>query len=553
MPQTQWESDLAAEKVLSVDGGSASRSTNLALSFSLGEQLYGLLERYSFPLLLLMLGLLATGAFLSSFQKHLWYDEVFTVIVANRPTWHGFYQAMPAEGNPPLNTLLTRLCLLLFGPSDLSVRLPDLLGFLCAVAGVYCFVRREVGAGLGLVAAALIAGQPAWKYSFEARPYGVLMACLALAMVSWQAATREPIGDHPRSRTLALFGMAIGILGCTFSHYIGIVEVAVPLIAGEAVRSLRRRRLDWPLLATGLVALPALAVVVPMMSRTHAAVIVHSQIWTPPLTLPKLHAYYLWAKGSWGLVLSSDLLAILCAVVLAGWVPGSLRRQRSPIDAAPVDGTGVPVHVLAAALGATLLIPITWVAMLSARGWYFCRYGIGSVLGIAILASLLLGMMRRLNKALVAFLFLAACFLFQDSLHTGVRELRMQKHADDIVLSDASELPLVIASPVDLPQIWWYAPANVKHRLVYLPYPLASAPQLDLLQATLLAEQPIFGSVVQEYASFLARTPHFLVDIGRSGEPLQSRLTDSGCQITPLRTEAIHHILDVQCGTKKRL
>ena len=378
------------------------------------------------------------------------------------------------------------------------------------------------------------------------------MASLILAMLSWQAATRPAADGQPHSRAFALAGLALGIVGCILSHDIGILEVAVPLLAGESVRTLRNRRLDWPLLATGLVALPALAIVVPMMRRTNQVVISHAHNWEPPLTLGKLHTYALWAKGSWNLVINSDLLVILAMALFVSWVPGQLRRSM-PVAAGdhPATRSAIQPHILAAALGAALLIPITWLAMLAARGWYFCRYGIGSVLGIAILVCLLLGLSRRPSKVLVVFLFLVGVLSFADSFRVGLRELRVDEHADDVVFADCSELPIVLSSPFETPQIWWYAPASIKHRLVYLPYAPGSVPHLDLLQTTMLAERPVLGEMIQEYGPFLKRNPHFLLVIGSLGEPLGHQLAQDGCSVTPLRAEGLHRIFDVRCDTNK--
>ena len=514
---------------------------------SLGEKIYAMLDRFSVACLVLLLLVVAACAVLSSSQKPFWYDEIFTVLVATRPTWHGFFQALPPEGNPPLNTVLTRLCLALLGPSELVVRLPDLLGFLGALIGVYVFVRREVGSALAVLAATLVMAQPAWKYSYEARPYGLLLASLSLALVSWQAATRTVDLLQPGSRRLAFLGLGVGILGCVLAHDIGIVEVGVPLLAGEAVRSLRNRRLDWPLLAMGLVSVPALAVVIPMMRRTNQVVIAHARIWEPPLTISKLHAYALWARGSWALVMSTSLLTVVALAVLVSWVPGQLRFPGPAAERGPFRPRAVQSHIFAAAFGATLLIPVTWLAMLSAHGWYFCRYGIGSVLGVAILAALLLGTGARRNQALVVLLVSAGALIFADDFHLSLRELRIQRHRDQVVLEDQSELPMVISSPFDFPQIWWYAPGLERSRLVYLPYDPRLVPSIDLLQATTLAEKPIFGESIKEYQSFVASTPTFMLDVGAGGEELQARLSHDGCSLTPVRAGGTHHIFEVRC------
>ena len=77
-------------------------------SRSVGDFIFDLLARYEIVFLALLLVFVFLYAAVSSFHKRLWYDELFTVIVATQPTLHKFALAMPAEGNPPINTLLTR-------------------------------------------------------------------------------------------------------------------------------------------------------------------------------------------------------------------------------------------------------------------------------------------------------------------------------------------------------------------------------------------------------------------------------------------------------------
>jgi hypothetical protein len=70
---------------------------------SLGDIVFAFLARYEIAVLLLLLILTAAFAVLRSYHKYMWYDEIFTVIVATQPTMHRFVEAMPPVGNPPLN------------------------------------------------------------------------------------------------------------------------------------------------------------------------------------------------------------------------------------------------------------------------------------------------------------------------------------------------------------------------------------------------------------------------------------------------------------------
>ena len=294
----------------------------------IGDFVYNLLTRYEIVSLTLLLVFVFIYAAVASLHKPLWFDELFTIIVATQPTLHKFAQAMPPEGNPPINTLLTRFFIHIFGLTEFSVRLAPMLSFLAALTGIYVFVRRECGAVFGLLAVVLTLSQPAWEYSFEARPYGLLLAFLMLALVSWQSATRAADGTPRQSRHLALAGIVIGIAGSILSHNIGVVEVGVPLLFGEAVRTYYRRRPDWPLLATALAVIPSMAITLPMIRHTNSVIIARSPTLAFPLTLRKVIKYGEWAQKSWSAVIDTQFVLILIVVVLATWAPRFMNRSR---------------------------------------------------------------------------------------------------------------------------------------------------------------------------------------------------------------------------------
>ena len=63
---------------------------------------------------------------------------------------------------------------------------------------------------------------------------------------------------------------------------------------------------------------------------------------------------------------------------------------------------------------------------------------------------------------------LLLCGLTSISLEHSVRQHRQTTVADRIIYSDPSNLPVVVADPIAYPTIWWYAPASMKDRIVYL-------------------------------------------------------------------------------------
>ena len=518
-----------------------------------GDLCYDALSRYGFLSLLLLLALVFTRSIYESHQKALWFDEIFTAIVATQPTWHRFAQAMPADGNPPLYALLTRLSIHLFGLTDLAIRLPSILSFLAVLAGVYVFVRRECGVVFGLLAVVLTFSEPGWTYSFEARPYALLTAFMMLALVSWQSAVHAAEATPPRPRRLALAGMVVGIVGCMLSHDIGIVEVGVPLLFGEAMRLYRTRCPDWPVLATALTAIPALAITLPMMRRTSDLLLTYAHAAMRPLTLAKLHQYWIDnPKPSLPLVLNSNLIEITAIIILVSWTPRWLNRSRTVIPAHAEEGTPVrpPAHIIAAALGAALLVPATMLAMMFSTGYYNCRYGIGCIAGIAMLSCLLLARDGRrqctICLSLIAFLVLIYA-------HVCIAEIRHRHgQAEDIApvfSSDRSGLSIVISDPFNYIRTWWYASPTMKNQIVYLTDKSTAVQQgYEVTEVALTFEKPLISARLEDCNGFLAAHDHFL--LGTDGDVrflfLKDRLEGAGYRATLLRSDGFNNIYDMQ-------
>ena len=496
---------------------------------SIADRLYGFIEGHEIAIFLCLLGYTLVFSLLRSHHKLFWYDEIFTIIVSSQPDLRHFVAAMPPEGNPPLNTFLTRLVIGAFGISQIAARLVPLFGFLFALAGVYLFVRREAGKVLGILAVVLTIAGPVWQYSYEARPYGILMGFFMLALLSWQEATR--IGDEESngsSRVLSLCGLALGIVGCAFSHYIGLIEIGAPLLVGEAVRSYQRRKIDWPLLLTGLCCLPSLLLIVPMMHRTRDVVLSNSHVLSGPLSLHQIHNYFTFASISWPLVMDGRIVVFVLVVALVTWVPSA--SQDFKLTSYQSGNNQVRTYVLWACVVASLLIPITWLAMVFGKGWYFCRYGIGSALGVVLCLCLVLAKRNIRSSALVSGVIVICAveslFGFEREVRAGTvpppaLKLATQGPADPS--SETANLPIVLSDPLIYPTVWWYSPASVKPNVVYVE---AEASKRDLASQTLMAVRSLFHGNLLEFESFTSQTPHFLMELDPNDENGQFDMRD---------------------------
>jgi hypothetical protein len=89
-------------------------------------------------------------------RKLMWNDELYTYYMARLPTMSDVWAALISRGEqtPPFFYWTTRVSFHLFGVNNLSVRLPEIIGFWVMLAALYVFVARRSSSLSGLCAAA---------------------------------------------------------------------------------------------------------------------------------------------------------------------------------------------------------------------------------------------------------------------------------------------------------------------------------------------------------------------------------------------------------------
>jgi 4-amino-4-deoxy-L-arabinose transferase-like glycosyltransferase len=435
-----------------------------------------------------------------------WFDELFTFYIARLPHIGQLFQAIPADGNPPLNYLLARLCLRLFGETELATRLPSILAFAAGMLAVYFFVRRRCGAVPALFGMFTLATSEIATFGSEARPYALLLGFTGMTMVSWQAATEEG-----RARLIPLIGVAVGIAGAIASHHYGAFHAGVPLMFGEAVRLANRRRFDFPLYFACAAGLSMIAVTAPFARETHQIMLNYVRdsvtFWAKP---------HLRNVGTYQWMVDVRLLFIFLAVL---WLTNSAFKAGDETGQSGRENDSIAAHEIAAAIGLALLLPImvgiTWIA----TGYYLPRYAIGAAMGIAILMGMAaqhLGWNASHGSAAAALCMVFALLAFAGPRTYAVLD-RLTKSPVDSAPGQSSVLdaargqePIVVASALAYMPKWWYASPPLRARLHYLADLPFAVRQPDFLpELSLVANQPYVASKVDDYRRFLAVNREF--------------------------------------------
>ena len=151
----------------------------------------------------------------------------------------------PISLDPMLYHAISHGAMTVFGVGPFALRLGAFLGFLLMQVCLYFFVRNMAGDRAGAVAAVFPALTYTLFYSAEGRPYGLMLGLYALALLCWQRTTTR---SNTAPRRWPLIGLAVAIAATINAHYFGVL-LLIPICAGELFRTLKRRRLDWPVLA----------------------------------------------------------------------------------------------------------------------------------------------------------------------------------------------------------------------------------------------------------------------------------------------------------------
>ncbi|MGA8367337.1 MAG: glycosyltransferase family 39 protein, partial [Candidatus Acidiferrales bacterium] len=210
-------------------------------------------------------------------------DELLTLIVARQssPSMIRSALARGADGQPPPFYLVERAAVALGPKMEIALRLPSILAFACVLLFVFVFVKRRSGPVYALVCAALLLDTVLYyPFAINARPYELLVACIALALVCYQRA--------PETRWVILMGLSL--LAAEAMHYYAIFAFA-PFGIAEIAQSLKTHRLRlgvWLALACGILPLAIFWPLLRLLKQMYGA-----HLWDEPI-LSRAATSYAW-------------------------------------------------------------------------------------------------------------------------------------------------------------------------------------------------------------------------------------------------------------------
>ncbi len=433
--------------------------------------------------------------------KPLWMDELFTMTVSSQPSLRALWAvlARAMDGQPPGFYAVERVVSAFIHNQEIALRLPAILAFPCTLVCVFVFVKKRSGEWIAFLCAFLLLSTILFqRYAVEARPYSMLMACIAFALVCYQ-------------RLPSLFWtvmLGISLVLAQALHYYAVFAI-VPFGLAEAVVLLRTRQFRWGVwlaLACGVI---PLVFFWPLLANFKAYYGAHYYGYASYVatSLPSSYGAYFLTDSAFG----AAVFVLAVAGVIGSYL---LLRPGTPSEGRSRDADVVEGILLLALVGLPI---ITFCLVKIAHGGMRDAYALSAVIGIAIALGCALSIARPLVIALFAL------FIFSS---VGVREFIFWRATHSLQLASPTEsvekyvnergypdLPVVVYGGFEYVSLAHYASPAFSKRLFCL---IDEQKELEYQHADTFNKQVVvlrdyMPLQVRDFTEFTAAHPVFLL------------------------------------------
>jgi hypothetical protein len=392
--------------------------------------------------------------------RPLWFDEIITVTMARLPNLRALWDALAraADGNPPVFYTIERLAVSLSRNELVAYRLPSILGFAVTLVCVFVFIRKRDGNEVAAVCAGgLLITTLYGVYAIEARPYSLMVACVALALVCYQHA--------PKTGWVVLMGCALALSETL--HYYAVFGL-VPFGIAEAALSLRTRTIRWGVWLALTAGVLPLVVLWPLLDAIKKAFGAH--FWAEPAPWVVVGTFFWIWDVPWFLQLPIAGTLLHRFAYSFGTLRAGLSQSAKPRQNVPAQPW---IHERLLAFGLLGLPFVVFVIAALMHGGFSGRYMIAAVLGFPLASAYCLSRLDHKKVRLISLLVLSAVIAhegyswFDRKQPVGYRApvASVRKLVDS---AGHGSLPVVVSDVVTyLPIVHYGAPEWAK-RFVFL-------------------------------------------------------------------------------------
>lgn len=501
-----------------------------------------------------LLGYVFVRSVFQAASRPFWYDEILTWSVARQPSLAAIWRALAraADGQPPTFYLVERLFGHLVPNEHIALRLPSLVAFCSLLVCIFVWVRKHSGSIVGFVCAAAVLSTPLYDhYAIEARPYTLMAACIAFALICYERADAR--------HWVILLGLTLMLAQSL--HYYAMFPI-LSFVFAEFVFAVRTRKIRWSVWLAISLSLVPLALFWPLLRNFKQYYGQH--YWAKPNSWALFAAYYFLLRPLLAVGGTYMQRVILTATTFLGSLGLAallgLRSLRNRQDSQP------PFQVLGA-IGALLALPCTiFVGTTVAHGGFTERYTLPVVIAMAVALGYFLRARRPAIIGAVGVLVLM-CFLnlevsFWHSQKGTLWRVHSRTDAIEQLVYSAghTDLPVVVSDSMDSLPLAYYAPAVWAGRFVVLLDP----PQAlrysgsDSNEKELAVLGDLLPIRTSSFEEFKATHQTFLLYSSSGGEYSSDwwpvRLTADGYSLKILQTQSISivYLVDLQKRTTTR-
>ena len=474
-------------------------------------------------------------------RKLFWFDELFTVYISRLHGLSAVWGALMkgVDFNPPLLYAFTQLSESVFGEGQIATRLPEIISFWIFCLCLFRFISVRISPLSGYIGMLFPLVTGAYFYAYEARSHGIVLGFAGIALVCWQAAA---------ARSERRFGWILGLGGALalamLTHSFALL-LLVPIGFGELVRTVRARRIDWPIWLTLAASTLAILISLPLLRGVKSAL-------GPsffPATLRALVDSYKSHLEPAGSVLAATLFLLCIVQVVPPWrVPESNgERTLGEHEIVAILGfMGIPILVFLATriTGAPMLARYSTACVAG----FACLLGAGvarrPALGFCVLLILLAG----IGGSFISFQRSSALTEPSTSLPISTRLQEFKTKYNGMDAASDKDLPIVLLHNLEFLPIAYYAPPRLSSRMFYLVWGKADINGEGYRRLRECCESKCR---VSSLSDFLASHQRFLA-FGHRGDPKLDYFIRDGADVTIEKESSNQVLWSVSYKTKGR-
>jgi len=340
-------------------------------------------------------------------------DEILTQIVASQPTANAIWDALARgiDSHPPLFYLVEGFSLKLYSNPHIALRLPAILAFPCIILCVFVYLRNRYKNDVGFLSSTFLMTTSVFlTHGANARAYGMVMACMSLALVCYQRVS-SPFWTVMLAVALAL-GEAL--------HYFTIFSM-LPFGVAELVYSLQSRKVRWRVWTALTFGAVPLIMCWPLLSNLRSHYGPHYFVHFGLSSIPVIYGQFLFTGAALGTGL---VAACVAAVVSARFLRGEQHLDAERLENNRVEG---------ALLLTLLALPLTTYAVAKImHGTLADRYVLTTVLGLALSLACVMSLAKGKALALFAFFILAVAGIHELSFWRSLHSLQLDNPAESV-------------------------------------------------------------------------------------------------------------------------